>query len=141
MRISAHLTASGRAILAELPPAQLRALFGTREDTDLRLAGEKDMHVSCLCHDGMWTPMLFDKLEEPGASMSFSGVLLQPEQIAERALRILGRPRAVTSVPRWRGVQARAFDLVPGLAARLAPWVVRLSRVQQRATARRLRGA
>ena len=102
VRISAHLTASGRAILAELPPAQLRALFGTREDTDLRLAGEKDVHVSCLCPDGMWTPMLFDKLEEPGASMSFSGVLLQPEQIAERALRILERPRAVTSVPRWR---------------------------------------
>lgn len=109
--------------------------------TDLRLAGEKDVHVSCLCPDGMWTPMLFDKLEEPDASMSFSGVLLQPEQIAERALRILERPRAVTSVPRWRGVQARAFDLAPGLAARLAPWVVRLSRVQQRATARRLRGA
>lgn len=32
VRISAHLTASGRAILAELPPAQLRALYGHAAD-------------------------------------------------------------------------------------------------------------
>lgn len=38
VRISAHLTASGRAILAELPSAQLRALFGTREDFTRRTA-------------------------------------------------------------------------------------------------------
>ena len=38
VRLSAHLTASGRAILAELPPAQLRALFGTREDFTSRTA-------------------------------------------------------------------------------------------------------
>ncbi|WP_394213875.1 IclR family transcriptional regulator [Brachybacterium vulturis] len=38
VRISAHLTASGRAILAALPPAQLRALFGTREDFSSRTA-------------------------------------------------------------------------------------------------------
>lgn len=109
--------------------------------TDLRLAGLKDVHVSCLCPDGMWTPMLFDKLEDPGASMSFSGVLLQPEQIAAQALQILARPRAVTAVPAWRGVQARVFDLMPGLTARVAPAVVRLSRLQQAATARRVRGA
>ena len=32
VRISAHLTASGRAILAELPPAQLRTLYGHAAD-------------------------------------------------------------------------------------------------------------
>lgn len=107
--------------------------------TDLRLAGDQDVHVSCLCPDGIWTPMLFDKLEDPEASMSFSGTLLQPEEIAATALRILARPRAVTSVPGWRGGQARVFALLPGLAARLAPQVVRLSRHQQRRIARRLR--
>lgn len=109
--------------------------------TDLRLAGVKGVHVSCLCPDGMWTPMLFDKLEDPDAAMSFSGVLLQPEQIAEQALRILARPRAVTTVPAWRGAQARAFGLAPGLTVRVAPLVVGLSRVQQRVIARRLRSA
>ena len=38
VRISAHLTASGRAILAELPPAQLRALFGHKSDFTSRTA-------------------------------------------------------------------------------------------------------
>lgn len=107
--------------------------------TDLRLAGVKDVHISCICPDGMWTPMLFDKLDDPGASMSFSGQLLRPEQIAEVVLKVVARPRPVTAVPGWRGVQARAFDLFPGLAVRLAPQVVRFSRVQQRMVARRLR--
>ncbi|WP_422115975.1 IclR family transcriptional regulator [Brachybacterium sp. UNK5269] len=38
VRIPAHLTASGRAILAELPPAQLRALYGRRADFSSRTA-------------------------------------------------------------------------------------------------------
>lgn len=36
VRIPAHLTASGRAILAELPAAQLRALYGTAADFTAR---------------------------------------------------------------------------------------------------------
>lgn len=109
--------------------------------TDLRLAGVRDVHVSCVCPDGMWTPMLFDRLEDPGASMSFSGVLPRPEQIAEVVMQVVERPRPVTAVPAWRGVQARLFDLMPGLTVRLAPAVVRLSRAQQRMIARRLRRA
>jgi DNA-binding IclR family transcriptional regulator len=36
VRIPSHLTASGRAILAELPPAQLRALYGHAGDFTAR---------------------------------------------------------------------------------------------------------
>ncbi|MGP9843762.1 SDR family NAD(P)-dependent oxidoreductase [Brachybacterium sp. 107] len=113
--------------------------FSTSALTDLRLAGVKDVRISCICPDGMWTPMLFDKLDDPGASMSFSGQLLRPEAIAEVVLKVVERPRPVTVVPAWRGVQVRAFDLLPGLTVRLAPLVVRLSRVQQGMIARRLR--
>lgn len=113
--------------------------FSTSALTDLRLAGVRNVHISCICPDGTWTPMLFDKLDDPGASMSFSGQLLRPEAIAEVVLKVVARPRPVTVVPAWRGVQARTFDLVPGLTVRLAPLVVRLSRVQQRMIARRLR--
>ncbi len=137
------------ASLAGLAPVPGEGIYATSKHAvvglstsaliDLRLAGVKHVHVSCLCPDGMWTPMLFDRLEDPDASMSFSGVLLRTEEIAARALRILARPRAVTAVPAWRGVQARAFGLVPGLAARSAPLVVGLSRVQQKLVARRLR--
>lgn len=106
---------------------------------DLRLAGHTNVHVSCICPDGMWTPMLFDKLADPDASMSFSGKLLQPQELADVVMRVVTRPRAVISVPRWRGLQARLFDLTPGLAVRLAPLVVKVSRVQQRSMARRIR--
>lgn len=127
----------GEAVYAASKHAVLG--FSTSVLTDLRLAGLRDVHVSCVCPDGMWTPMLFDKLEDPGASMSFSGTLLRPEEIAEVVLKVVARPRPVTVVPRWRGVQARVFDLMPGLTVRAAPLVVRLSRLQQRMIARRLR--
>lgn len=127
----------GEAVYAASKHAVLG--FSTSALTDLRLAGVKHVHISCICPDGMWTPMLFDKLQDPGASMSFSGKLLRPEEIADVVLAVVARPRPVTSVPAWRGVQARVFDLMPGLTVRLAPLVVRLSRVQQKMIARRLR--
>jgi hypothetical protein len=68
-------------------------------------------------------------------------VLLRPEEIAAAVMRVVARPRPVTAVPAWRGMQARLFDLMPRVTVRLAPTVVRISRVQQRMTARRLRRA
>lgn len=113
--------------------------FSTTAQIDLRLAGHRDVHVSCVCPDGLWTPMLFDRLDDADASMSFSGRLLAPEEVAETVLKVVERPRPVTSVPRWRGAQARAFALAPALAVRLAPLVVAASRQQQRRLGRRLR--
>jgi len=121
--------------------ATKHAVVGLSTSTlaDLRAAGERDVHISCICPDGMWTPMLHDKLDDPQASMSFSGQLLQPEDVADAVRRLVDRPRPVVALPRWRGVEVRLFDLVPGLAMRTVPLVVRMSRVQQRAAARRLR--
>lgn len=121
--------------------ATKHAVVGLSTSTlaDLRAAGERDIHISCLCPDGMWTPMLHDRLDDPGASMSFSGQLLEPTDVADAVLALVHRPRPVLALPRWRGVEVRLFDLFPGLAMRAVPLVVRLSRVQQRAAARRLR--
>ncbi|CAN7492544.1 SDR family NAD(P)-dependent oxidoreductase [Knoellia sp. LjRoot47] len=121
--------------------ATKHAVVGLSTSTlaDLRAAGERDIHISCLCPDGMWTPMLHDRLDDPGASMSFSGQLLQPADVADAVLALIDRPRPVLALPRWRGVEVRLFDLVPSLAMRAVPLVVRLSRIQQRAAARRLR--
>ncbi len=112
--------------------------FSTSALCDLRVAGERNIHVSCVCPDGMWTPMLFDKLRDPVAAMSFSGKLFQPEEIANLVLRVVARPRPVTAAPTWRGLQVRLFDLAPALAVRAAPWVVRIARRQQAAIARKL---
>jgi hypothetical protein len=69
--------------------------------------------------------------------MSFSGKLLQPREVADLVERVLDRPRPVVSAPRWRGAQARAFDLTPRLAMRAAPLVVRMGRLKQRSLRRR----
>ena len=106
---------------------------------DLRVAGLTDIHISCVCPDGMWTPMLHDKLDDPGAAMSFSGKLLQPAEVADLVEDVVDRPRPAVALPRWRGAQARLFDLSPRLAMRGAPLVARLARMQQRSAARRLR--
>ena len=105
---------------------------------DLRIAGLRDVHVSCICPDGMWTPMLYDKLDDPGASMSFSGVLLEPGDVADVVARVVRRPRPVTAVPRWRGSMARAFDLSPRLTLLGGPLVVKGAVKQQRRMRRRL---
>lgn len=123
--------------------ATKHAVVGLSTSTlaDLRAAGERHVHISCVCPDGIWTPMLFDKLDDPQASLSFSGQLLTPEVVAEAVVRLVDRPRAVVALPRWRGVQVRLFALTPGLGVRLVPFVVRLSRAQQRSAARRLRSS
>ncbi len=101
--------------------------------TDLRLAGIKDVHISCICPDGIWTPMLHDKLDDPAAALSFSGSLLQPEDVVAAVGRVLDRPRPVTALPRNRGLQARVADAMPRLAIAVAPLVVRKGRrTQQR---------
>ena len=120
----------GEAVYA----ATKHAVMGLSLSTlaDLRVAGERRIHISCVCPDGMWTPMLFDRLDDPGAAMSFSGRLLQPGEVADLVERVLDRPRPVVTSPRFRGIQARAFALAPRLAMRAAPLVVRLGRQRQR---------
>ena len=50
-------------------------------------------------------------------------LLLRPEDVAARAVGLLDRPRAVLTIPRWRGAFVRLFDAFPGLATRLLPLV------------------
>lgn len=99
---------------------------------DLRLAGVRDVDISCVCPDGIWTPMLHDKLEDPGSALSFSGRLLQPEEVVEAVRKVLDRPRPVTAVPSWRGLQVRLADAVPQLGLRALPLAIAQGRRAQR---------
>lgn len=92
---------------------------------DLRRAGVKGIHLSAVCPDGIFTPMLADKLDDPSAAGSFSGTLLTAEQVAPRIAGLLDRPRPVLTIPRWRGVVVRLFDAFPSLAIRITPWLMR----------------
>ncbi|HEX7244403.1 MAG TPA: SDR family NAD(P)-dependent oxidoreductase [Solirubrobacterales bacterium] len=99
---------------------------------DLRRAGIGGVKLSALCPDGAWTPMLQDKLDDPDAAGSFSGQLLKPEQVAAAVVRLTERPRPLTIVPRWRGVQLRLLDLFPRLTLRLLPLALSDARRKQR---------
>ena len=109
--------------------------FSLSTQADLRRAKVRDIRVSCICPDGIWTPMLEDKLDDPEAALSFTGRLLGPDEVAAAVGRVLDRPRQVTAVPRWRGAQVRLLDAMPGIAVRALPLVV----LQGRRTQRRLR--
>jgi NAD(P)-dependent dehydrogenase (short-subunit alcohol dehydrogenase family) len=99
---------------------------------DLRRAGVEGVTLSAVCPDGIWTPMLEDKLDDPEAAGSFSGQLLTPAQVAAEVGKLTERPRPILILPRWRGPLLRLFDLFPRLGLRLLPWVMRDARRKQR---------
>ena len=112
----------------EIPHGFLQAILA-----DLRRAGVKDIQISCVCPDGVWTPMINDKLDDPDDALSFSGVMLMPEQVAERVEGLLDKPKAVLTIPAWRGRFARFVDRHPALSLRLTPLLMGDARRRQRA--------
>jgi NAD(P)-dependent dehydrogenase (short-subunit alcohol dehydrogenase family) len=99
---------------------------------DLRRAGISEVRVSAVCPDGIWTPMLEDKLDDPAAAGSFSGELLTPQRVAIAVGKLTERPRPLIVLPRWRGPVLRLFDVFPRLALRLIPLLMRDARRRQR---------
>jgi NAD(P)-dependent dehydrogenase (short-subunit alcohol dehydrogenase family) len=99
---------------------------------DLRRAGISGVDLSAVCPDGIWTPMLADKLDDPAAAGSFSGRLLTAGQVAAAIGKLAERPRPLLVLPRWRGPMLRLFDIFPRLALRLLPLAMRDARRRQR---------
>jgi NAD(P)-dependent dehydrogenase (short-subunit alcohol dehydrogenase family) len=129
------VAAPGEAVYAASKHAALGFSLATL--TDLRLAGIDGIDISCVCPDGVWTPMLYDKLDDPNAAASFTGTLLRPEDVAEAVAAVLEHPQPVLAIPRWRGVLMRIFDLAPELSTRWAPHVLANGRRKQRRYLRR----
>ncbi|MGZ3145236.1 SDR family oxidoreductase [Lentzea chajnantorensis] len=125
---------AGEAVYAASKHAAIGFSLSTL--ADLRVAGVRDVDISCICPDGIWTPMLYDKLDDPSAALSFSGTLLQPADIAAAVARVLDRPRPVVTVPKWRGALARFGDVFPRFGLRAIPLMVAQGRRNQRRSAR-----
>jgi NAD(P)-dependent dehydrogenase (short-subunit alcohol dehydrogenase family) len=130
------VAAPGEVAYAASKHAALAFSIGTQ--ADLYRSGVRGIHVSAICPDGIWSPMLADKLDDPEAAASWSGVMLSPETVADRVGRLLERPRPLTTIPRWRGLFVRFFDAFPRLALRLTPLVLADARRKQRAFKRKL---
>ena len=130
------VAAPGETVYSASKHAAIAFSLGTL--LDLRRAGFAQIEISCVCPDGIWTPMLHDKLDDPDAAASFSGTMLRPEQVAKRVDRLVDRPRPVVSVPRYRGALIRAFDLWPRAAMPLVRPLLGWGRLQQRLLKRRI---
>jgi NAD(P)-dependent dehydrogenase (short-subunit alcohol dehydrogenase family) len=124
------VAAPGEVAYAASKHAAMAFTLGTL--FDLRRAGHRGIDVSAVCPDGIWTPMLEDKLDDPDAAGSFSGHLLTPAEVASEVGKLTERPRPILVLPRWRGPLLRTFDLFPRLAIRLLPAVMWDARRRQR---------
>jgi Short-chain dehydrogenases of various substrate specificities len=124
------VAAPGEVAYAASKHAAMAFTLGTL--FDLRRSGHAGIDVSAVCPDGIWTPMLEDKLDDPDAAGSFSGHLLRPEEVAREVGKLTERPRPLLVIPRWRGPTLRLFDLFPRLGVRLLPVVMWDARRRQR---------
>jgi short-subunit dehydrogenase len=90
------------------------------------------VRVQLLCPDGIWTPMLHDRLHDPHAAMSFtSGRLLDAAEVAEAAMSLLAGRSLVRTVPRYRALPTRALGVLPGATLALLPVLRRVGAVNQ----------
>lgn len=121
---------AGEAVYAASKHAAIGFSLSTM--ADLRAAGEKGIDISCICPDGIWTPMLHDKLDDPASALSFSGKLLQPQEVADAVAKVLDKPRLVTAVPGWRGALARLGDVVPSFGLAAIPLIIAQGRRTQK---------
>ncbi len=124
------VAAPGEVAYAASKHAAIAFTLGTL--FDLRRAGHRGIELSAVCPDGIWTPMLEDRLDDPDAAGSFSGQLLMPEEVAAAIGKLTQRPRPILILPRWRGPLLRTFDLFPRLGLRLLPLVMWDARRKQR---------
>ncbi len=124
------VAAPGEVAYAASKHAAMAFTLGTL--FDLRRAGHHGIDVSAVCPDGIWTPMLEDKLDDPDAAGSFSGHLLTPAEVAAAIGELAECPRPILILPRWRGPLLRFFDLFPRLAIKLLPAVMWDARRRQR---------
>ena len=74
------------------------------------------VRVSCLCPDGIWTPMLAAVVAADSAAMPFSGGrLLEADDVAQVALGLLEGRRLLASLPGGRATLAKVSGLWPAL--------------------------
>ncbi|HEY8501889.1 MAG TPA: SDR family oxidoreductase, partial [Solirubrobacterales bacterium] len=130
------VAAPGEVAYSASKHAAMAFTLGTQ--FDLRRSGVKGVKLSAVCPDGIWTPMLEDKLDDPDAAPSFSGRLLTAEEVAQEVGKLTERPRPVLIIPRWRGPFLRVFDLFPRLALRLLPLLMWDARRKQRRYKRKI---
>lgn len=109
----------GEAVYGATKAAVLSFTLALR--AELAAQGHRNIRLSVVCPDGMLTPMILDDLDNEGLLLTFSGArMVRPEEVADRVLSLLRRPRLVSSVPHWRGALVRLLGAAPDYALPLS---------------------
>ncbi|MDH6281181.1 SDR family NAD(P)-dependent oxidoreductase [Prescottella agglutinans] len=88
---------------------------------------ETGVRVSIVNPGSVDTPMLRHEAATGGSALNFLSTPLTPQQIADRVLGLVDRPRVETNVPRADGWMVKTGMLMPGLTLRALPWIARLA--------------
>jgi NAD(P)-dependent dehydrogenase (short-subunit alcohol dehydrogenase family) len=122
------VAAPGEVAYSAAKHAALAFTLGTR--FDLRRSGVRGIEISAVCPDGIWAPEPEERREGPSAASS-SNHRGAAERVAVEVGRLVERPQALLTLPRWRGSVLRIFDLFPGLALRALPFVMQSAQRRQ----------
>lgn len=81
------------------------------------------VRIHAVCPDGVRTDMVAENADNTGSAMIFSGRLLDPADVADAVVGLLGTNRLILSIPRRRAFAAR----LSGMAPRLTMPLIRLT--------------
>lgn len=79
---------------------------------ELHLA-KSPIRLHAVCPDGVRTDMVAENAADHGSAMIFSGALLDPADVADEVVALIGSKRIVRSIPRRRAAAARLAALAP----------------------------
>jgi short-subunit dehydrogenase len=82
---------------------------------ELHLA-KSPIRLHAVCPDGVRTDMVSEEAGKAGSAMIFSGALLEPADVADEVVALIGSKRIVRSLPRHRAIASRLSALVPSAA-------------------------
>jgi NAD(P)-dependent dehydrogenase (short-subunit alcohol dehydrogenase family) len=119
------------ASMSSFGPVPGLAVYGATKHAVLgftmSLQGDLDdaripIRTHAICPDAVDTGMVRERAAEDDAAIIFSTPrMLQPEEVAERIVSVIGECRPVAVIPASRGVLVRSMALFPRLNLRLLP--------------------
>ena len=128
--LAAWVPVPGECVYAATKAGVLSFSLGLK--AELQSQGVSGIEISVVCPDGMLTPMITSVIDNPAIALTFSGPRLTTvDAVSSRVVKLLDSPRAVASVPRWRGAQVRVLGMVPDIATRALPLFRRIGLANQ----------
>jgi NAD(P)-dependent dehydrogenase (short-subunit alcohol dehydrogenase family) len=118
------------ASMSSFGPAPGLAVYGATKHAVLGFSGSLQgdlseegipIRVHAVCPDGVDTGMVRERLAEPDSAIILSAPrLLTAEEVAKRAVALIGTNRVIEAIPRWRAWTVRLTAPFPRLNLRLA---------------------